>query len=119
VTCQHREPRPAVVAHHADPVTLRQGEQRLDTALVLEEHWGDLVHGLDLLEALLDHGLTYKIRPSFYMPHTYYFAEAHIANRGKEQAMYISPMRDAIEPMPIKDVKVVETLNNQRLKPVG
>ena len=34
-----------------------QGEQRLDATLVLEEHRGDLVHGLDLLEALLDHGL--------------------------------------------------------------
>jgi len=32
-------------------------EQRLDAALVLEEHRGDLVHGLDLLEALLDHRL--------------------------------------------------------------
>jgi predicted amidohydrolase YtcJ len=41
--------------------------------------------------------LAYKIRPSFYTLHTYYFAEAHMANRGKEQAMYISPMRDAID----------------------
>lgn len=39
----------------------------------------------------------YKFRPSFYTLHTYYFAEAHIANRGKQQAMYISPMRDAID----------------------
>ncbi len=39
----------------------------------------------------------YKIRPSFYTLHTYYFAEAHISNRGMEQAMYISPMRDAID----------------------
>lgn len=39
----------------------------------------------------------YKIRPSFYTLHTYYFAEAHIRNRGSEQAMYISPMRDAID----------------------
>jgi predicted amidohydrolase YtcJ len=39
----------------------------------------------------------YKIRPSFYTLHTYYFAEAHIRNRGKEQAAYISPMRDAID----------------------
>jgi heat shock protein HslJ len=29
--------------------------------------------------------------------HTFYFAEAHLANRGKQQAMYISPMRDAID----------------------
>lgn len=41
--------------------------------------------------------IEYKIRPSFYTLHTYYFAEAHITNRGKEQAMYISPMRDAID----------------------
>ncbi len=39
----------------------------------------------------------YKIRPSFYTLHTYYFADAHRANRGEEQAMYISPMRDAID----------------------
>ena len=39
----------------------------------------------------------YKVRPSFYTLHTFYFAEAHVANRGKEQAMYISPMRDAID----------------------
>jgi predicted amidohydrolase YtcJ len=41
--------------------------------------------------------LDYRIRPSYYTLHTYYFAEAHIANRGKEQAMYISPMRDSID----------------------
>ena len=45
----------------------------------------------------LDKHLTRKIRPSFYTLHTYHFAEAHIANRGREQAMYISPMRDAID----------------------
>ena len=39
----------------------------------------------------------YKMTPSFYTLHTFYFAEAHIANRGQEQAMYISPMRDAID----------------------
>jgi len=41
--------------------------------------------------------LKYKIRPSYYTLHTYYFAEAHIKNRGAEQAMYISPMRDSID----------------------
>ena len=39
----------------------------------------------------------YGIRPSFYTLHTYYFADAHTANRGAEQAQYISPMRDAID----------------------
>ena len=39
----------------------------------------------------------YKIRPSFYTLHTFYFATAHKLNRGAEQAAYISPMRDAID----------------------
>lgn len=39
----------------------------------------------------------YKIRPSFYTLHTYYFYEAHLKNRGKAQAQYISPMRDAMD----------------------
>jgi predicted amidohydrolase YtcJ len=39
----------------------------------------------------------YKVRPSFYTLHTYYFYEAHLKNRGKEEADYISPMRDAID----------------------
>jgi predicted amidohydrolase YtcJ len=39
----------------------------------------------------------YQVRLSFYTLHTYYFAEAHLSNRGSEQAMYISPMRDAID----------------------
>jgi hypothetical protein len=39
----------------------------------------------------------YKVRPSFYTLHTFYFAEAHIENRGSQQAGYISPMRDAID----------------------
>ena len=38
-----------------------------------------------------------RIRPSFYTLHTFYFATAHTANRGKAQAEYISPMRDAID----------------------
>ena len=36
-----------------------------------------------------------KIRPSFPL-HTYYFADAHIANRGKDQAQFISPMKAAL-----------------------
>jgi predicted amidohydrolase YtcJ/heat shock protein HslJ len=38
----------------------------------------------------------YQIRPSFYTLHTFYFADAHTANRGIEQTRYISPMRDSI-----------------------
>jgi predicted amidohydrolase YtcJ/heat shock protein HslJ len=39
----------------------------------------------------------YNVRPSFYTLHTYYFADAHRANRGRMQADYLSPMRDAID----------------------
>lgn len=39
----------------------------------------------------------YDIRPSFYTLHTFYFADTHIANRGRKQGSYISPMRDAID----------------------
>ena len=39
----------------------------------------------------------YKVRPSFYTLHTFYFADTHIANRGEAQGSYISPMRDAID----------------------
>jgi predicted amidohydrolase YtcJ len=56
-----------------------------------------IIHSQFVRKDQLDKFVQYKIRPSFYTLHTYYFAEAHIANRGKEQAMYISPMRDAID----------------------
>lgn len=55
-----------------------------------------MIHSQFVRKDQLDKYVTYKIRPSFYTLHTYYFAEAHIANRGREQATYISPMRDAI-----------------------
>jgi len=56
-----------------------------------------MVHAQFTRPDQLDKYVQYKITPSFYTLHTYYFAEAHIANRGREQAMYISPMRDAID----------------------
>ncbi len=45
----------------------------------------------------LDKIAEYKILPSFYTEHTYFFGDTHIANRGMEQAAYLSPMRDAID----------------------
>lgn len=56
-----------------------------------------MIHAQFTRKDHLDKYVEYKITPSFYTLHTYYFAEAHINNRGKEQAMYISPMRDAID----------------------
>lgn len=56
-----------------------------------------LIHSQFVRPDQLDKYARYKIRPSLYTLHTYYFAQAHIANRGEQQASYISPMRDAID----------------------
>jgi predicted amidohydrolase YtcJ len=40
--------------------------------------------------------LEYKIIPSFYTEHTYFFADTHIKLRGLKQASFISPMKSAI-----------------------
>lgn|SRR5512139_698926 len=45
----------------------------------------------------LDKCAQHKIRPSFRTLRTRCFAKAHIAIRGQEQAMCISPMRDAVD----------------------
>ena len=56
-----------------------------------------LIHAQFTRKDQLDKCVAYKITPSFYTLHTYYFADAHMANRGAAQAAYISPMRDAID----------------------
>jgi predicted amidohydrolase YtcJ len=38
----------------------------------------------------------YKMIPSFFTNHTYYWGDIHIANLGKERASFISPMKSAI-----------------------
>jgi predicted amidohydrolase YtcJ len=83
------------------------GDGAIDTFLKAYEaaRGGDLsrpwnvtaIHSQFLRKDQIRKFVRYKIRPSFYTLHTYYFAEAHVANRGREQAMYISPMRDAID----------------------
>ena len=56
-----------------------------------------VIHSQFVRKDQLDKYAQYKITPSLYTLHTYYFADAHIKNRGIEQASYISPMRDAID----------------------
>jgi predicted amidohydrolase YtcJ len=41
--------------------------------------------------------VSYKVIPSFYTLHTYYFADAHLKLRGKQQTEFLSPMRSAID----------------------
>lgn len=75
---------------------LRAHEKAAADDLGKERHV-TMIHSQFARKDQLDKYVTYKIRPSFYTLHTYYFAEAHIANRGRAQAMVISPMRDAID----------------------
>lgn len=39
----------------------------------------------------------YKMVPSFFTNHTYYWGDIHLANLGKERAGFISPMKSAID----------------------
>ena len=56
-----------------------------------------MVHAQFTREDEIPKYVEYRIRPSYYTLHTYYFADTHIANRGLDQASYISPMRDSID----------------------
>ena len=56
-----------------------------------------MIHAQFTRRDQFDQYVKYRIRPSFYTLHTYYFYDAHLKNRGQEQAQYISPMRDAID----------------------
>jgi predicted amidohydrolase YtcJ len=56
-----------------------------------------VIHSQFVRPDQLDKYARYKVTPSLYTLHTYYFAEAHIANRGKAQASFMSPMRAAID----------------------
>ncbi len=56
-----------------------------------------VIHSQFVRADQLDKYVAWSITPALYTEHTYYFADTHILNRGKEQAFYISPMRAAID----------------------
>lgn len=56
-----------------------------------------IIHSQFVREDQLDKYLEYNLIPSFYTEHTFFFADAHINNRGLKQASFISPMNTAIE----------------------
>ncbi len=64
---------------------------------LLKDRRVTVIHSQFVRRDQLDKYVTYKVTPSLYTLHTYYFAEAHIANRGVAQASFISPMRAAID----------------------
>jgi predicted amidohydrolase YtcJ len=56
-----------------------------------------IIHSQFARKDQLQKYVQYKLIPSFFTEHTFLFADAHLANRGKEQAYFMSPMRTAID----------------------
>jgi predicted amidohydrolase YtcJ len=55
-----------------------------------------IIHAQFIRKDQIDKFFEYKLIPSFYTEHTYFFADTHIKLRGLEQASFISPMKTAI-----------------------
>lgn len=83
------------------------GDAAIDVALTAHEFAaaGDLsrprrtvmVHSQFVRPDQLQRYIDYNIIPSFFTEHTFYFGDAHVALRGKQQADFLSPMRAAID----------------------
>jgi predicted amidohydrolase YtcJ len=83
------------------------GDAAIDVALAAHEFAGADDLGRDRLTVMvhsqfvrpdqLRRYVDYKIIPSFFTPHTFYFGDAHVQLRGKAQADFLSPMRAAID----------------------
>jgi len=56
-----------------------------------------IIHSQFVRRDQLPKYVQYKFIPSFFTEHAFLFADAHIKNRGKEQAYFLSPMRAAID----------------------
>jgi predicted amidohydrolase YtcJ len=56
-----------------------------------------IIHSQFARKDQLEKYVQYKLIPSFFTEHTFLFADAHLKNRGKEQAYFMSPMRTAID----------------------
>ena len=55
-----------------------------------------VIHSQFVRKEQLQKYLDFKIIPSFYTEHAFFFSNAHLANRGKEQTYFLSPMKTAI-----------------------
>ena len=56
-----------------------------------------IVHSQVMRPDQLDAYAKYRIFPSFFTNHTYFWGDAHRANLGEERGSFISPMRSAID----------------------
>jgi len=87
-----------------------------------------IIHSQLVRKDQLQKYVDYKMIPSFYTEHTFFFGEAHIKNRGMEQASFISPMKTAIamglkptnhtdfSVVPIDQMMVLWTAVNRKLR---
>ena len=60
------------------------------------DHRTGIIHCQFVRKDQLDKIAEWKLIPSFYTEHTYFFATTHLANRGKEQAEFLSPLKTAL-----------------------
>jgi len=83
------------------------GDAAIDNALNAHElalgdaksgdHRTGLIHCQFVRPDQLDKIAAWKLFPSFYTEHTYFFATTHIQNRGLEQTSKISPLKSALD----------------------
>lgn len=87
-----------------------------------------IIHSQFVRKDQLQKYADYRMIPSFYTEHTFFFGEAHVKNRGLEQASFISPMKTAIamglkptnhtdfSVVPVDQMMVVWTAVNRKLR---
>lgn len=56
-----------------------------------------VIHSQFVRRDQLDKYVEYKMTPSLFTEHAFYFGDTHVRQRGKEQAHFLSPMRTAID----------------------
>ncbi len=56
-----------------------------------------IIHSQFVRPDQLDKYVAYKMIPSLFTEHTFYFGDTHLRQRGLEQASFLSPMRAAID----------------------
>jgi predicted amidohydrolase YtcJ len=61
------------------------------------DHRTSIIHCQFVRKDQLDKIAEYKIIPSFYTEHTYFFGSTHVRQRGKEQAHFLSPLKSALD----------------------
>jgi hypothetical protein len=61
------------------------------------DHRSGIIHCQFVRRDQLDKIAAWKIIPSFYTEHTYFFGTTHTKQRGREQAHFLSPLKSALD----------------------